>query len=200
MTFKLKNIAVATLMLLCGASYVNAVETVASPDGNVVVSFDMKEGRPVYSVTYKGEAVVAESRLGLLLDSENGRNDFSSFSYNASEANKLSLAEGFELSSVERSTFDETWTPVWGEETSIRNNYNELAATITQPAFDRHIIIRFRVYNEGLGFRYEFPRQKNLNYMVIKEECSQFAMTGDHYAYWIPGDYDTQEYDYEKVA
>lgn len=198
MTFKLKNIAVATLMLLCGASYVNAVETVASPDGNVVVSFDMKEGRPVYSVTYKGEAVVAESRLGLLLDSENGRNDFSSFSYNASEANKLSLAEGFELSSVERSTFDETWTPVWGEETSIRNNYNELAATITQPAFDRHIIIRFRVYNEGLGFRYEFPRQKNLNYMVIKEECSQFAMTGDHYAYWIPGDYDTQEYDYEK--
>lgn len=198
MTFKLKNIAVATLMLLCGASYVNAVETVASPDGNVVVSFDMKEGRPVYSVTYKGGAVVAESRLGLLLDSENGRNDFSSFSYNASEANKLSLAEGFELSSVERSTFDETWTPVWGEETSIRNNYNELAATITQPAFDRHIIIRFRVYNEGLGFRYEFPRQKNLNYMVIKEECSQFAMTGDHYAYWIPGDYDTQEYDYEK--
>lgn len=198
MTFKLKNIAVATLMLLCGASYVNAVETVASPDGNVVVSFDMKEGRPVYSVTYKGGPVVAESRLGLLLDSENGRNDFSSFSYNASEANKLSLAEGFELSSVERSTFDETWTPVWGEETSIRNNYNELAATITQPAFDRHIIIRFRVYNEGLGFRYEFPRQKNLNYMVIKEECSQFAMTGDHYAYWIPGDYDTQEYDYEK--
>ena len=198
MTFKLKNIAVATLMLLCGASYVNAVETVASPDGNVVVSFDMKEGRPVYSVTYKGEAVVAESRLGLLLDSENGRNDFSSFSYNASEANKLSLAEGFELSSVERSTFDETWTPVWGEETSIRNNYNELAATITQPAFDRHIIIRSRVYNDGLGFRYEFPQQKNLNYMVIKEEKTQFAMTGDHYAYWIPGDYDTQEYDYEK--
>ena len=198
MTFKLKNIAVATLMLLCGASYVNAVETVASPDGNVVVSFDMKEGRPVYSVTYKGGPVVAESRLGLLLDSENGRNDFSSFSYNASEANKLSLAEGFELSSVERSTFDETWTPVWGEETSIRNNYNELAATITQPAFDRHIIIRFRVYNEGLGFRYEFPQQKNLNYMVIKEEKTQFAMTGNHYAYWIPGDYDTQEYDYEK--
>lgn len=198
MTFKLKNIAVATLMLLCGASYVNAVETVASPDGNVVVSFDLKEGRPVYSVAYKGAPIVAESRLGLLLDSENGRNDFSSFSYNASEANKLSLAEGFELASVVRSAFDETWTPVWGEETSIRNNYNELAATITQPAFDRHIIIRFRVYNEGLGFRYEFPRQKNLNYMVIKEECSQFAMTGDHYAYWIPGDYDTQEYDYEK--
>ena len=198
MTFKLKNIAVATLMLLCGASYVNAVETVASPDGNVVVSFDLKDGRPVYSVAYKGTPVVAESRLGLLLDSENGRNDFSSFSYNASEANKLSLAEGFELSSVERSAFDETWTPVWGEESSIRNNYNELAATITQPAFERHIIIRFRVYNEGLGFRYEFPRQKNLNYMVIKEECSQFAMTGDHYAYWIPGDYDTQEYDYEK--
>lgn len=198
MTFKLKNIAVATLMLLCGASYVNAVETVASPDGNVVVSFDMKEGRPVYSVTYKGEAVVAESRLGLLLDSENGRNDFSSFSYNASEANKLSLAEGFELTKVESDTFDETWTPVWGEETSIRNNYNELAVTLTQQAFDRHIVIRFRVYNDGLGFRYEFPQQKNLNYMVIKEEKTQFAMTGDHYAYWIPGDYDTQEYDYEK--
>lgn len=198
MTFKLKNIAVATLMLLCGTFYVNAVETVVSPNGNVVVSFDLREGRPVYSVAYKGTPIVAESRLGLVLDSENGRNDFSSFSYNASEANKLSLAEGFELSSVERSTFDETWTPVWGEETSIRNNYNELAVTLTQQAFDRHIVIRFRVYNDGLGFRYEFPQQKNLNYMVIKEEKTQFAMTGNHYAYWIPGDYDTQEYDYEK--
>lgn len=198
MISKLKYLAIAFIATFSYNTPSIGAETVASPDGKIIVNFDIKEGRPTYSVTYKGVPVIAESRMGLELDSENGRNDFSSFSYNSAEANKLSLAEGFELSGIERDTFDETWTPVWGEETSIRNNYNELAATITQPAFDRHIIIRFRVYNDGLGFRYEFPQQKNLNYMVIKEEKSQFAMTGDHFAYWIPGDYDTQEYDYEK--
>lgn len=198
MISKLKYLAIAFIATFSYNTPSIGAETVASPDGKIIVNFDIKEGIPSYSVTYKGVPVIAESRMGLELDSENGRNDFSSFSYNAAEANKLSLAEGFELSGIERDTFDETWAPVWGEETSIRNNYNELAATITQPAFDRHIIIRFRVYNDGLGFRYEFPQQKNLNYMVIKEEKSQFAMTGDHFAYWIPGDYDTQEYDYEK--
>ena len=103
---------------------------------------------------------------------------------------------GFTIEKSETSTFDETWQPVWGEEKEIRNHYNELAVTLDQKAQERDILIRFRLFDDGLGFRYEFPLQKNLNYFVIKEEHTQFAMTGDHKAFWIPGDYDTQEYDY----
>ena len=175
-----------------------ATESVASPNGDVVVNFDVKDGWPVYSVNYKQQPVILESRLGLELDDVSMRNTFESFDITGGETNKLSLTDGFELTSTERSTFDETWTPVWGEEDAIRNHYNEMAVTITQPAFDRYIIIRFRVYDDGMGFRYEFPQQKNLVYFTIKEEHTQFAMTGDHTAYWIPGDYDTQEYDYTK--
>ena len=198
MTYNLKKLCVALALSLATTSVAMADVKVASPDGNIVVTFDVKEGRPVYSVDYKGAQVVAPSNLGLELDSENGRNDFSSFSMDKAGADKLSLCTGFELTDSKTSTFNETWTPVWGEETSILNNYNELAATLTQKAFDRHIVVRFRVYNDGMGLRYEFPQQKNLNYLVLKEEKTQFAMTGNHYAYWIPGDYDTQEYDYEK--
>ena len=104
--------------------------------------------------------------------------------------------DGFTLVEAKTSTFDETWKPVWGEVAQIRNHYNELAVRLEQKEQDRHIVIRFRLYDDGLGFRYEFPLQKNLNYFVIKEERTQFAMTGDHTAFWIPGDYDTQEYDY----
>lgn len=103
---------------------------------------------------------------------------------------------GFKIRNTRISSTDETWRPVWGEESVIRNHYNELEVTLDQPENDRYIIIRFRLFNDGLGFRYEFPQQKNLNYFVIKEEHSQFAMAGDHTAFWIPGDYDTQEYDY----
>ena len=198
MTYNFKKLFASLAIAIASTSVVMADVTVASPDGNIVINFDVKDGRPVYSVDYKGAQVVAPSYLGLELDSENGRNDFSSFSMDKAGADKLSLCTGFELTDSKTSTFNETWTPVWGEETSILNNYNELAATLTQKAFDRHIVVRFRVYNDGMGLRYEFPQQKNLNYLVIKEEKTQFAMTGDHYAYWIPGDYDTQEYDYEK--
>ena len=107
---------------------------------------------------------------------------------------------GFTIKDTKTSTFDETWKPVWGEESSIRNHYNELEVTLNQPSNDRYMIIRFRLFDDGLGFRYEFPQQKNLNYFVIKEEHSQFAMNGDHTAYWIPGDYDTQEYDYTQTV
>lgn len=103
---------------------------------------------------------------------------------------------GFVVRNTQTASFDETWTPVWGEEDKIRNHYNELAVTLEQPDNQRHIVIRFRLFNDGLGFRYEFPQQNNLNYFIIKEEHTQFAMTGDHTAFWIPGDYDTQEYDY----
>ena len=176
-----------------------AAENIASPDGNVIVNFDLKNGAPVYSVDYKGKPIILESRLGLELDSENGRNSFADgISSGNDNVDRLSLFNGFELTKAERATLDETWLPVWGEESEIRNHYNELAVTLNQPKFDRHIIIRFRVYNEGIGLRYEFPQQKNLNYFVIREERTQFAMTGDHTAWWIPGDYDTQEYDYTR--
>ncbi len=175
-----------------------AVESVTSPDGNIVVNFDVKDGCPVYCVDYKQQPVILESHLGLELDDVSSRNSFETFNITGGETDKLSLTDGFELTSTERSTFDETWIPVWGEESSIRNHYNEMAVTITQPVLDRYIIIRFRVYDDGVGFRYEFPQQKNLVYFIIKEEHTQFAMTGDHTAYWIPGDYDTQEYDYTK--
>ncbi len=187
--------AVASVLALQTAP-LQAAESVASPNGDVVVNFDVKDGWPVYKVDYKQQPVILESRLGLELADVSMRNSFESFDITGGETNKLSLTDGFELTSTERSSFDETWTPVWGEESAIRNHYNEMAVTITQPVFDRYIIIRFRVYDDGVGFRYEFPQQKNLVYFIIKEEHTQFAMTGDHMAYWIPGDYDTQEYDY----
>jgi hypothetical protein len=150
-----------------------------SPDKNVVVKFALQSGGvPAYSLTYKGKEVIRPSKLGFVLKKD------------------TSLTEGFEVSSTKTATFDETWNPVWGEVKSIRNHYNELEVTLTQKATNRQIILRFRIFDDGLGFRYEFPLQKNLGHFVIKEERTQFAMTGDHTAFWIPGDYDTQEYDY----
>ena len=179
---------------------VNAQE-LKSPNGNLTLSFALKaDGVPTYSLTYKGKEVIKPSKLGLeLKDNSNAHTDFSDFSVkqvNDSKEDKVSLLNGFEISNTESSTFDETWKPVWGEVKDIRNHYNELAVTLNQKSTDRHILIRFRLFDDGLGFRYEFPEQKNLIYFVIKEERSQFAMAGDHKAFWIPGDYDTQEYDY----
>ncbi|MFM2369572.1 MAG: hypothetical protein RL619_1882, partial [Bacteroidota bacterium] len=151
-----------------------------SPNEKFVLEFSLQnDGTPSYSLNYKGKAVIKPSKLGLEL-----KND------------KKSLLNDFTVIDAKTSTFDETWKPVWGEVASIRNHYNELAVTLNQKETDRQIIIRFRLFDDGLGFRYEFPSQKNLTYFVIKEERTQFAMTGDHTAFWIPGDYDTQEYDY----
>ena len=163
------------LFLTCLAA-VSKAESIKSPDGNLELNFEVKGGIPVYQLTYKNKPVVKESKLGL--DLKEGED----------------LLDGFSKTKVETSSFDENWNPVWGEMKTIRNHYNELAATLTQQAADRYIVIRFRLYNDGLGFRYEFPQQKNFNYFVIKEEKTQFAMAGDHKAFWIPGDYDTQEY------
>lgn len=163
--------------LLFSALNVDA-DVVTSPNGIVSIDFQLKNGIPTYKVDYKGKPVIKESRLGLEL--RDGKN----------------LMDGFEQLNATTSTFDETWQPVWGEVKEIRNHYNELFAELKQPSTDRYMNIRFRVYDDGVGFRYEFPQQKNLVYFVIKEEHSQFAMTGDHTAWWIPGDYDTQEYDY----
>ncbi len=179
---------------------VNA-QKLTSPDGNFIMNFSLnQEGAPVYELTYKNKAVIKPSTLGLELKKEDA-NKKTTFDWKERTDKdqldaKTNLMTGFTIKDTETSTFDETWKPVWGEESEIRNHYNELAVTLEQPENDRHIIIRFRLFNDGLGFRYEFPQQKNLNYFVIKEEHSQFAMAGDHTAFWIPGDYDTQEYDY----
>lgn len=169
----------AGLLLALLVSGMALAENLQSPNGNLELRFSVNnQGEPIYELYYKGKAVIKPSKLGLELKDDPG------------------LMNGFTIEKSETSTFDETWQPVWGEEKEIRNHYNELAVTLDQKTQERDILIRFRLFDDGLGFRYEFPLQKNLNYFVIKEEHTQFAMTGDHKAFWIPGDYDTQEYDY----
>ena len=176
---------------------------VKSPNGNVALNFMVEEGRPVYSVTYKGKDVIRPSHLGLELAKDK---------HASMGMDERDLLDDFSLDKEETSTFDETWEPVWGETKYIRNHYNEYTATLSQhwltapPKSNngvrrqprqhrRTILIRFRVYDDGIGFRYEFPQQPELNYFLIKEERSEFALTGDHKAWWLPGDYDTQEYE-----
>lgn len=160
-------------------SWVSYAQKILSPSGIIDVNFELVEGgAPTYSVGYKNQLVVKPSRLGLELNGQ------------------PHLMDGFEIVKTFTSSFDETWQPVWGEVKDIRNHYNELLVELRQPETDRYLNIRFRVYDDGIGLRYEFPQQKNLVYFILKEEHTQFVMTGDHTAWWIPGDYDTQEYDY----
>lgn len=165
------------ILLICLLVF-NALKAIelSSPDGNLMLNVEVKEGKVFYSLDYKQRPVVLESGLGLELK------------------NDTDLMSGFTIAEVQNSAFDETWQPVWGEVKEIRDHYNELALTLKQKETDRMLVIRFRLYDDGVGFRYEFPQQPNLNYFVIKEERTQFAMAGDHKAFWIPGDYDTQEY------
>ncbi len=168
------------LTLLCLASNSLLAQQLKSPNQKFQMKFSLQsDGTPIYSLNYKDKVVIKPSKLGLEL-----KND------------SKSLLNDFTVIDSVKSTFDENWKPVWGEVASIRNHYNELAVTLNQKGTDRQLVIRFRLFDEGLGFRYEFPLQKNLTYFIIKEEKSQFAMNGDHTAFWIPGDYDTQEYDY----
>ena len=161
------------------AIHLTMAQQQSSPDGSVILSFSLKnDGTPSYKVTYKNKPVINESTLGFTLKKAEP------------------LTNNFKVVDTKKSTFKETWKPVWGEESEILNHYNELLVSLEQNNTKRKMNIRFRVYNEGVGFRYEFPSQKELTYFVVEEELSQFAMTGDHTAWWIPGDYDTQEYDY----
>ena len=153
-----------------------AREELSSPGNVLTLTFDVADGIPRYALSYKGRAVVLPSRLGFELK------------------NAPALLDGFTLQSAERSSFDETWEPVWGETATIRNHYNELAVTLEQQG--RIVIVRFRLYDDGLGFRYEFPEQKRLTHFILREERTEFAMTGDHTAFWIPGNYYTQEFEY----
>lgn len=167
------------LLSLCALFTLKAnAQTLSSPNGQLQVLFSVDDGIPTYQLSYKGKTVIKPSKMGLeLFDSPD-------------------LIHNFSIIDTQTSSFDETWTPVWGEESKIRNHYNEMAVTLQQENTQRKMIVRFRLFDDGLGFRYEFPEQPELTYFVIKEERTQFAMTGDHTAFWIPGDYDTQEYDY----
>lgn len=175
----------------------SAQEVLRSPDGELELRFSLSDkGEPTYALDYKGRAAVLPSRMGLELRGEAPALEFGAEIQKGGYGEPVSLYDGFEQCGAERSEFDETWQPVWGEESSIRNRYNELAVTLRQPQSGRQMVIRFRLYDEGVGFRYEFPEQEVMTYFTIREERTQFAMTGDHTAFWIPGDYDTQEYDY----
>jgi hypothetical protein len=174
----MKNIF--SFILVLTAIFGASAQEFHSPNGNFKMSFSLgNDGTPMYQLFFKNKEVIKKSKLGLELQKD-----------------KKSLVNDFKVMDTKESTFNETWKTVWGEETQIQNHYNELAVTLKQNETDREIIVRFRLFNEGLGFRYEFPQQKNLIYFVIKEERTEFAMTGNHTAFWIPGDYDTQEYDY----
>lgn len=175
----MKNqITIAAAMVLGCAAAAHGAD-VTSPGGQITVHADVIDGVPTYSVDYKGKPIVKPSTLGFTL------------------ADGPDLMGGFKLTGTETSTFDETWQPVWGENANIRNHYNELLLTMDQPEHYRKMNLRFRVYDDGVGFRYEFPQKDNaMAYFIIKEENTQFAMTGDHTAWWIAGDYDTQEYDW----
>lgn len=175
----------------------SAQEVLRSPDGELELRFSLSDkGEPTYALDYKGRAVVLPSRMGLELRGDAPALEFGAEIQKGGYGEPVSLYDGFEQCGAVRSEFDETWQPVWGEESSIHNRYNELAITLRQPQSGRQMVVRFRLYDEGVGFRYEFPEQEAMTYFTIREERTQFAMTGDHTAFWIPGDYDTQEYDY----
>ena len=168
------------IFALAVGTFFSQAEEITSPNGKMKLTFELSNGTPVYQLQLEDKTIIKPSKLGLELK------------------DAKPLLSGFTLADSQTTTFDETWKPVWGEQSEIRNHYNELAVTLNQSATNRKMIIRFRVFNDGLGFRYEFPEQDNLIYFVVKDERTEFAMDGDHTAFWIPGDYDTQEYDYTK--
>ncbi|RZJ68771.1 MAG: glycoside hydrolase family 97 protein [Flavobacterium sp.] len=180
----MKKIYFLAFVLLASVSQL-AAQQLKSPNGNLTMNFSLLQGGvPSYTLNHKNKPVIKPSKLGLDLKVQKD------------DKNPKSLLNDFTVSDTKTATFDETWKPVWGEVANIRNHYNELAVTLKQSGTERLMIVRFRLFDDGLGFRYEFPQQKNLTYFVIKEEKTQFAMAGDHTAFWIPGDYDTQEYDF----
>ncbi|MDR1595087.1 MAG: glycoside hydrolase family 97 protein [Prevotellaceae bacterium] len=197
MTKKVKGL-VCLSMLTCSIA---AAQTLTSPNGNLQMSFSLlSDGSPIYTLAYKGKNVINQSKLGLELKPQ-AITDYiedagATGVKKAIDAANTSLYNNFTVNNVQSTSFNETWRPVWGEENAIVNHYNELAVTLVQKDTERKMLIRFRLFDDGLGFRYEFPQQKKLAYFVIKEERTQFALTGDHKAIWIPGDYDTQEYNY----
>ena len=185
----------------CPSKKVTDVYELQSPSGNMEMTFQLTEaGTPQYALNYEDRKVILPSDLGfefrgVLKAQELVYNADGTISKEDAQPSN-SFHDGFSVEGVLTDSFDEVWEPVWGEEAEIRNNYNELVVSLIQKSTNRKMDIRFRLYDDGLGFRYEFPYQEDLSYFVIKEEMTQFALAGDHTAWWIPGDYDTQEYDY----
>ena len=199
------TLLVASLVALMGCTSTETQkvctnkQTLISPDGNLTLSFGLTDegGVPVYDLCFGDKKVIMPSAMGFALRGDTRKKEFWTNDAEAGDANSVCpLNKDFQIKDVKTSTFDETWHPVWGEESAIRNHYNELLVALEQEGTGYLMNIRFRLYNDGVGFRYEFPKQRGLAYFVIKEELTEFAMTGDHHALWIPGDYDTQEYDY----
>ena len=178
-----KLFLLASLLMAFGISA--DAGNITSPNGQIKVNFTLDGTVPTYSVTYQGKTIIKPSRLGYQL-AKGGKDG-------------KDLLSDFSVIDEKTSTFDETWTPVWGENKSIRNHYNDMLVELKQNSTDSYMNVRFRVYDDGVGLRYEFPQKGSLNYFTIKEERTEFAMTGDHTAWWIPGDYDTQEYEYTKT-
>ncbi|MBE6188009.1 MAG: glycoside hydrolase family 97 protein [Rikenellaceae bacterium] len=188
-----------TLLAAVATMSISAKETLTSPDGNLVLTFEIgKDGAPTYSLDYKGKAVVLPSGMGLELRGQDRQISFGEEITKSEHGKSVSLYNNFRQTGVTRSDSDTTWTPVWGEVATIRDNYKQMVVSLEQKERKYKMDIVFRLYNEGLGFRYVFPAQTELTYFVIKEEKTEFAMTGDHIAWWIPGDYDTQEYEYHR--
>jgi len=174
----LKMKKLTCVLCFCAIAVFTVAQSLSSPNNNLKLDFSLtNDGSPIYSLTYKDKIVLKPSKLGFELVNDS-----------------KSLLSGFEIVDSKVSAFDETWKPVWGEMKQIQNHYNELSLTLNQKETNRQVIVRFRLFNDGLGFRYEFPEQNNLIYFVIKEERTQFALAGDHKAFWLPGDYDTEEY------
>ena len=162
---------------LCLGSFASA-QQLTSPDGNLSLEFmEQADGVPAYRLDYKGKPVLTSGRLGLLTE-------------------EADLTRGFKQTNLERASVDNYWNPVWGEYNRVRNHYNEMTVTLEQPETGRILNIRFRLFNDGLGFRYELPLQRKMNYLTVKDEVTEFNLTGNHKAFCIPGDYDTNEFAY----
>ena len=177
----MKHVLLTVVFL--GIACVAMAHELLSPNRNLKLKVVLdSEGGPLYRLNYKVEPVVEPSALGILME-------------------EADLSNGFRIFDATNSTFDETWMPVWGEYEKVRNHYNELTVTLSQPAkHDRMMIVRFRLFDDGLGFRYELPEQKTMNYLTVKDELTEFNLTGNHTLYCIPGDYDTNEFAYTTAA
>lgn len=169
-------------LLICCSLQILVAQQVQSPSKNITLDFSLNnQGQPIYQVSYKGKTIVKPSKMGVSLKDQGA------------------LSTDFSITKTEQSTFDENWKPVLGEESMIRNRYNQTTYQLTQKESNRQLTIVFKVYDEGVAFRYEFPFQERVNYFVVSDENTEFNLTGNHKAFWIPGDYDSQEYNYNET-
>ncbi|MBA4738933.1 MAG: glycoside hydrolase family 97 N-terminal domain-containing protein, partial [Flavobacteriaceae bacterium] len=173
--------------IMCLITLFTSSQNLKSPNNNLDLNFSIDEnGRATYNLIYHDNPVILNSGLGFILKDN----------VEWMKVDTLDMVNDFKVVNVSFDSMDEIWSPVWGEESKIRNNYNEMFVELEQEGSKRKVNIRFRLFDDSLGFRYEFPLQENLGSFIVIDEKTEFAMAGDHTAIWIPGDYDTQEYNY----